>query len=134
MENTSIFSKIINGELPAYKIFEDDKTLAILDINPLADGHVLILPKIQVGQIWDLPDDYYTAIWNTSRKVAKQMQKVLKPICVGTVIEGLGVPDHGHVHLVPVYDHEVLRLHHGYPVNTEKENMQKLAKKLSFTD
>ncbi|MCL1929591.1 HIT family protein [Candidatus Saccharibacteria bacterium] len=134
MENTSIFTKIINGEIPAHKIYEDDKTFVFLDINPLADGHVLVVPKVQVDQIWQLPDDYYAAVWSTAKKVAERMQEVLQPMRVGTVIEGLGVPNHGHVHLVPIYDEDVLRLHHGYPVNVDENNLKSLAEKLSFTD
>jgi histidine triad (HIT) family protein len=134
MKNASIFSKIINGEIPSYKIYEDDKTFAFLDVNPLADGHVLITPKVQKDQVWQLSDEDYTAIWETTRKVALRMQKVLQPLRIGTVIEGLGVPNHAHIHLVPIYDEDVLRLHHGYPVNTDQKNMEKLAEKLSFPD
>jgi len=134
MENSSVFTKIINGEIPVHKIYEDDKTIAFLDANPLADGHTLVVPKVQIGQVWQLPDEYYTALWKTVRKIAGHMQEVLKPLRVGAAIEGLNTPDHAHVHLIPIYDENVLRMHHGYHVNTDPENMKKLAKKLFFKD
>ena len=134
MENTSVFTKIITGEVPCYKVYEDEASICFLDINPLADGHVLIVPKMQINQIWELPDDHYYAVWATARKVAKRMQEVLNPIRVGIVVEGLGVPNHAHIHLVPIYNKDVLQLHHGYPVNTYQENMIELAGKLFFTD
>jgi histidine triad (HIT) family protein len=134
MKNTSIFTRIINGEIPAHKVYEDEKTFVFLDANPLADGHVLVVPKIPVEQIWDLPEDYYRAVWDTARKMARRIQEVLQPLRVGTVIEGLGVPDHGHIHLLPIYDNDVLRLHHGYPVDVSADSMKQLAKKLAFTD
>jgi histidine triad (HIT) family protein len=133
MTTPSIFTKIISGEIPVHKVYEDAKTLAFLDINPLADGHVLIVPKIQVDEVWQLPDDYYQAIWQTARRLAKHMQKVLKPIRVASIVEGLGVPDHAHVHLIPLYDADVLHLHHGYPVDTSEENMKRLARELTLS-
>ena len=134
MENASIFTRIINGEIPVHKIYEDDKVFAMLDSEPLADGHTLVVPKIQGGQIWELSDDYYTAIWNVARKLAMHMQEVLKPQRVGTIIEGFGVPDHGHIHLVPLYGDDVLQLPHKYPVDTSDENMKRLSEQLAFTD
>ena len=71
----SIFSKIINGEIPCHKIYEDDKTFAFLDIYPTSPGHTLVIPKIQVDKIYDLPDDYYVAVFETGRKLAKNMER-----------------------------------------------------------
>jgi histidine triad (HIT) family protein len=132
MKNASIFTKIINGEVPAYKVYEDEKTFAFLDINPLADGHVLVVPKAQTDEIWQLSEVDYAAVWATARKMAGRIQEVLKPLRVGVVIEGLGVPDHGHIHLVPIYDDDVLRLHHGYAVDTRPEQMARMAEKLKI--
>ena len=95
----SIFTKIINGELPAYKIYEDDKTIAILDIFPKTPGHVLVIPKIQIDKAYELPDDYHTATWDTVRKIATHMDKVLGHRIFIKVI-GTDVP-HTHVHLIP---------------------------------
>jgi len=124
----SIFTKIIHGDIPSHKIYEDDKTVAILDINPLSDGHVLVIPKIQVDKVYGLPDDDYTALMTTVKKLAKHMERNLGAR-IGLVIEGSDVP-HAHVHLVPMYDSEVLKLHHGYPVHTSEEDFVAIAKKL----
>ena len=126
----SIFSKIIRGDIPCYKVYEDDKTFAFLDINPLSDGHVLVVPKKQVDKIYDLPDEDYNALFATVKKVAKRINDVLG-VRAGLVVEGLEVP-HAHVHVVPMYDGEVLKLHHGYPVDTSEANMKKLAEELKF--
>lgn len=126
----SIFTKIIKGEVPCYKVYEDDKTFAFLDINPLSDGHVLVAPKKQVDKFYELDDDDYRALFDTVKKVARRIQDVLG-VRAGIVVEGLEVP-HAHVHVVPMYDREVLKLHHGYPVDTSETNMKKLAAELKF--
>lgn len=126
----SVFTKIIRGEIPSYKVYEDDKTYAFLDINPLSDGHVLVAPKEQVDKFYDLDDETYTALFATVKKVAKRIEDVLG-VRAGIVVEGLEVP-HAHVHVVPMYDGEVLKLHHGYPVDKSESNMQRLAELLRF--
>jgi histidine triad (HIT) family protein len=97
---STIFSKIIAGEIPSYKIYEDDKTFAFLDIHPETRGHTLIVPKIEVDKIYELPDEYHTAIWETARKLAKHMEKVLGVRTVYKVV-GTDVP-HAHIHLSPL--------------------------------
>lgn len=129
MEKT-IFEKIIAGEIPSYKVYEDDKVYAMLDIEPLSDGHVLVIPKNSVDLLWDLPDEDYEYLWKKSKEIAQKMQKVLKPLRVGAVVEGFGVP-HAHIHLVPLYDAEVLKLHHGYSVKKSSEDLAEIAKKLA---
>lgn len=129
MEET-IFTKIIRGDIPCYKVYEDDKTFAFLDINPLSDGHVLVTTKKPVDKFYDLDDEDYRALFATVKKVAHRIEDVLG-VRAGIVVEGLEVP-HAHVHVVPMYDGEVLRLHHGYPVDKSEANMQKLADELKF--
>lgn len=97
----SIFSKIIAGEIPCYKISENDKFLAFLDIMPLAEGHTLIVPKIEVDYIFDLDDDTLSEMMLFAKKVAKKMQKTIDCKRVGVAVIGLEVP-HCHVHLVPL--------------------------------
>lgn len=126
----SIFKKIIRGDIPCYKVYEDERTFAFLDINPLSDGHVLVVPKCQVDKIYQLPEEYYTALFQTVRRVAQRVEDVLG-VRAGLVVEGLDVP-HAHVHVVPMYDRDVLKLHHGYPVDTSDDNMKQLATKLKF--
>lgn len=96
---STIFTKIINGELPSYKIYEDEKTCAFLDIHPETKGHTLIVPKIEVDKVIDLPDDYYVALWDTVRKVGKKIEEVFNSRALMKVV-GTDVP-HAHVHVVP---------------------------------
>ena len=126
----SIFTKIIRGDVPGYKIYEDEKVYAMLDIDPLSDGHVLVFPKAQIDLLWDLPDKEYEYLWQVTKNIAIHMQEVFQPKRVGVVVEGFGVP-HAHIHLVPLYDADVLELHHGYPVQKDAESMYKIAEKIA---
>ncbi len=97
----SIFSKIISGELPCYKIAETDKFLAFLDITPLAEGHTLVIPKQEVDYFFDLADDDYAAILLFAKKIAAALKKTIPCRKVGITVIGLEVP-HAHIHLVPL--------------------------------
>lgn len=96
----SIFTKIIQGEIPCYKIYEDDKTFAFLDIHPESKGHVLVIPKNEVDKIYDLPDEDYQALMSTVKKLSAHMEKVLGARTLWKVV-GTDVP-HAHVHLMPL--------------------------------
>lgn len=96
---SSVFTKIINGEIPCYKIYEDDKTLSFLNINPETRGHVLVIPKIEVEKVYDLPQDYFQALMDSAKKIAQHMDKKLGARIVWKII-GKDVP-HAHVHLLP---------------------------------
>ena len=98
---SSIFTKIIQGEIPCYKIYEDDKTIAFLDIHPETKGHTLVVPKNEVDKIYELPEEDYLALMNTVKKLSVHMEKVLGARTLWKVI-GTDVP-HAHVHLLP-YD------------------------------
>ncbi len=100
MEESSVFTKIIRGELPAHKVYEDDRTLAFLDIHPTQPGHTLVVPKVQVWQLWDLEPADYDAIMATAQKVALRLREVLGRRRVGEQVMGLDV-NHAHVHLIP---------------------------------
>tara|TARA_R100001369_G_scaffold29172_4_gene52694 strand:+ start:186034 stop:186423 length:390 start_codon:yes stop_codon:yes gene_type:complete len=97
----TIFSKIISGELPSYKVAETDKFLAFLDINPNAEGHTLCIPKQEVNKIFDLDADTYQELMNFSRKVAIALEKTVSCKRIGMTVIGLEVP-HVHVHLIPL--------------------------------
>ena len=97
---SSIFSKIISGEIPAYKIYEDDRTFAFLDIHPETMGHTLVIPKNEVDKIYDLPDEDYKALMKTVKKLSQHMEKVLGARILWKVV-GTDVP-HAHVHLMPL--------------------------------
>lgn len=124
----SVFTKIIEGEIPCYKVYEDNKTFAFLDNNPLSDGHTLVVPKKQVDKFYDLDEDYYNALFSSVKKIAKNMERVLG-VRIGVAVEGFEVA-HAHIHLVPLYDSNVLQLHHGYKVDNSNVGMEKLASKL----
>lgn len=97
---SSIFSKIISGEIPCYKIYEDDKTFAFLDIHPETMGHVLVVPKKEVDKIYDLEDEDYQALMKTVKKLSKHMEEKLGSRILWKVV-GTDVP-HAHVHLMPL--------------------------------
>lgn len=96
----SIFSKIIQGEIPCYKIYEDDKTFAFLDIHPESKGHVLVVPKREVDKIYDLPTEDYDALMRTVKQISKHMETKLGTRILWKVV-GTDVP-HAHVHLMPL--------------------------------
>ena len=97
----SIFSKIIAGEIPCHRVHEDDKHLAFLDINPLVEGHTLVIPKKEVDYIYDLDDDTLSGLHLFAKRVAKAIQSVVPCERVGVTVIGLEVP-HAHVHLIPI--------------------------------
>ena len=100
----SVFTKIIKGEMPAHRVYEDEKTIAIMDISPIQPGHVLVIPKTQVEDFYNLSDEDYTALFKTVKKVATKLKQVFpgkKKIALQ--IEGLDVP-HVHVTLFPIDD------------------------------
>ena len=97
----SIFSKIINDEIPAYKILENENFLAFLDIFPLAKGHVLVIPKKEIDYLFDISLHEYGELWKFAQQVAKAMDKVIDCKRIGVAVIGLEVP-HAHIHLVPL--------------------------------
>lgn len=97
----SIFTKIVNGEIPCYKIAEDDNFLAFLDVNPNAKGHTLCIPKKEIDKIFDIEDDLYLGLMAFSKKIAIALEKAVPCKRVGMSVIGLEVP-HAHVHLIPL--------------------------------
>lgn len=100
----SIFTKIVQGEIPSYKIAEDDRYYAFLDIFPLKRGHVLVIPKQEVDYLFDLDQETYDGLWSFSREIAAAIEKVVPCKRIGIAVLGMEVP-HAHIHLVPL-DHE----------------------------
>lgn len=123
---SSIFTKIIQGEIPSYKIYEDDKTLAFLDINPETKGHTLVVPKKEVDKIYDLEDEDYEALMKTVKKLSKHMEKILGRRTLLKVI-GTDVP-HAHVHLMP-YDEN---WQHGKTLNLTEAEFKEIQNLLSM--
>ena len=124
----SIFSKIISGEIPSYKIFEDKYCFSFLDINPNTKGHVLCVPKKQVDKIFDLSELEYNRLMIFSRKVAHSMRKAIPCKRIGMTVIGLEVP-HAHVHLIPINVMEDVSFKK--KVKLTDEEFKQLAKKIS---
>ena len=104
---SSIFSKIVNGDIPCYKIAEDDNYFAFLDINPLNEGHTLVIPKKEVDYIFDLDNETYVGLMSFAKKVAEALKKAIPCLRIGVAVVGLEVP-HAHVHLIPLHSaHDV---------------------------
>ncbi len=99
----TIFSKIISGEIPAFKVAESDNFLAFLDINPLAQGHTLVIPKKEIDYVFDMDDDAYKELFLFAKKVARAIKQVVPCTKIGVAIIGLEVA-HAHIHLVPIND------------------------------
>lgn len=100
---SSIFSKIIVGEIPCYKIFENDLVLAFLDINPVNLGHTLIVPKIEIDHFSEVPDPYYTEVFQVAKQISDPIQKATGCLRVCSWVEGFLIP-HFHYHLCPIFD------------------------------
>lgn len=98
---SSIFSKIVSGDMPAFKVAEDENHLAFLDVFPLAYGHILVIPKKQIDYIFDISSDEYLDLFRFAQQVAKAMDKVIVCKRIGIAVIGLEVP-HAHIHLVPL--------------------------------
>jgi len=130
MEPT-IFTKIIKGEIPCHKVYEDEKTLAFLDIHPIQPGHVLVISKKQVEFVWDLETEDYAAVMATTQKVAQRLREVLGVPYVGTQIIGADVP-HAHVHIIPFNTTEEFRNHPDMSVEPDHASLEVMAKKLAF--
>lgn len=120
----SIFSKIISGEIPSFKILEDENYLAFLDISPIAYGHTLVVSKREVDYFFDLPDNELAGIMLFSKKVAKAIKTAIPCLKIGVSVIGLEVP-HVHVHLVPINSVKDMRF--GNPINISKEELAKIA-------
>jgi len=121
----SIFTKIVAGEIPSYKIAEDEHHYAFLDINPAARGHTLVIPKEEVDYIFDLSDARVQSLMLFAKNVARALDQVLEPIRIGIIVEGLEVP-HAHIHLIPIYTpNQAFSL--GKKIEMTPEEMQSLA-------
>lgn len=122
---SSIFTKIINREIPCYKIAEDDNFLAFLDVNPNAKGHTLCIPKQEINKIFDIEDDLYLGLMAFSKKIAVALEKTVPCKRIGMAVIGLEVP-HAHVHLIPLNEMDEMRFQN--KVTLTKEEFEELAK------
>ena len=122
----SIFTKIISGEIPSYKIYEDDKTYAFLDINPESKGHTLVVPKVEVDKIYELEDEDWNALWASVKKISKHMEGVIGRRVLMKVV-GTDVP-HAHVHLMPLDE----TWEYGRTLKLSDEEFEEIRDKLAF--
>ena len=125
---SSIFTKIIQGEIPSYKVAENDDFFAFLDINPNAKGHTLVVPKKETDKIFDLDEETYTGLMQFSYKIAKAIEKAIPCNRVGLTVIGLEVP-HVHVHLIPL--NRMADATFGKKVNLTPEEFKEIAEKIS---
>ncbi|MGM9844613.1 MAG: HIT family protein [Muribaculaceae bacterium] len=124
----SIFSKIVAGEIPSYRIAEDEHYYAFLDINPLAEGHTLVIPKREVDYIFDLSDDEYAGLQLFAKRVAAAIKAAIPCRKVGVAVLGLEVP-HAHIHLVPITKESDMDFHNKHTFAAER--MAEIARAIS---
>ncbi|RXR20825.1 HIT family protein [Flavobacterium amnicola] len=124
----SIFTKIVNGEIPCYKIAEDENFLAFLDVNPNAKGHTLCIPKQEINKIFDIEDDLYLGLMAFSKKIAVALEKSVTCKRIGMAVIGLEVP-HAHVHLIPLNEMDEMRFQN--KVKLTPQEFEELALKIS---
>jgi histidine triad (HIT) family protein len=124
---SSIFTKIVNGEIPCYKIAEDANFLAFLDVNPNAKGHTLCIPKQEIDQLFEMEDNLYTGLMQFSKKIAIALKKTVPCKRIGMAAIGLEVP-HAHIHLIPLNEMDEIRFQN--KVAMTKEEFEVLAKSI----
>ena len=125
----SIFSKIVRGEIPCYKIAENENYLAFLDVNPLAKGHTLVIPKRETDYIFSIGDNEYLELWKFAKEVAKKVEKAIPCKRIGIAVIGLEVA-HAHIHLVPI--NNVSDINFSRPkLSFDKEEMVAIAQKIN---
>ncbi|MFP4058881.1 MAG: HIT family protein [Bacteroidales bacterium] len=125
----TIFTKILQGEIPSYKIAENDKYFAFLDINPLAKGHTLVIPKQETDYIFDIEDDTLGGMMVFAKKIALAIDKVIECKRVGIAVLGLEVP-HAHIHLIPINNLGDINFHNP-KLNLSEEEFKSIARKIS---
>lgn len=116
---SSIFAKIITGEIPSYKVYEDEQTVAFLTIRPQTKGHTLVVPKLEVDHWDDVPEEYFGHMWRTAQFVAKELKEKLGCTRVGVMVAGFEVP-HAHIHLIPSETIKDLDPQSAYDATTEE--------------
>ena len=125
----NIFSKIVNGEIPAYKVAEDEKFLAFLDISPVTKGHTLVIPKTEIDYLFDLDDSLYTGLHLFAKKVACGIKKAVNCKKVGMLVLGLDVP-HAHIHLIPM--HKESDVNFSNTLKLDKKEFEEIQNKISL--
>lgn len=125
----SIFTRIVEGEIPSYKIAESDDCYAFLDINPLARGHALVIPKKEIDYFFDLDDELYNTLFAFARKVGKAIETVVECKRIGLIVFGLDVP-HAHIHLIPINKSSEMSFS-SPKIQLSQEEFQEIAQKIN---
>lgn len=125
----SIFTLIVEGEIPSIKVHEDSKTLAIMDINPIQTGQILVIPKMEAATVWDLNSEDYQALMDTVQNAGRSLRNVFPDKKVGVMIEGLEVVDHAHVKVFPF---STAKEYHSIAKQADTRDLKSLATKLAF--
>lgn len=129
----SVFTQIVTGKIPCHKVYEDDKTLAFLDIHPVTPGMTLVIPKVQIANFEDLDDETYAAMWATVKKVAHKLRKVFPEAKkISVQIEGLDIPSYAHVKVLPLSSVEQLRFEPNYAAQPDHLALAVMAERLQF--
>lgn len=125
----TVFTMIINGELPSHRIYEDSKCIAIMDIHPVQPGHCLVIPKKQIESIWDLDASLYHHLWDVSSRIAKKLLQEVGSKRVSIIVDGEQVP-HAHIQLIPT--NEATDLHAMPPSEPDHQALSQMAQKLKL--
>jgi len=128
MSVSSVFAKMIRGDIPVQSIYEDQYTFAVLDQNPLTEGHTLIVPKVEVDNLFDLPEPQYLHLWYVARWIASALKSVTACCRVGILVEGFAVP-HAHIHLVPMHSDQDLK-HGKRTQNVPQDVLEEVAQRI----
>jgi len=129
----SVFTKIIKGEIPCHKVYEDEKTLAFMDINPIQPGHIVVVSKKQDNFVWDLDSEYYHALMETVQKVGNKLREVFPDKKrVGVIVEGFHISNHAHVNVFPFDNSSEFRSIPDPESAPSNEELEKLAERLSI--
>lgn len=128
---SSIFTQIINGDIPSHKVYEDDLCFAFLDIHPINPGHVLLIPKIEVQFLWDLDEAAYSHLWEVARLLAKRINETFHPTRVGVLVKGFDVP-HAHIHIVPLYHNDDIKERSDFNAEPDYDALAEVARQISL--
>jgi len=126
---STLFTKILHGEIPCYKVAENDYAFAFLDIFPLVKGHTLVVPKIEIDQLFDLPEPHFSELWKFSKEVARGLKATIDCQRIGSSVIGLEVP-HAHIHLMPISTMDEMNFANAKQKYSEEE-FEKIAKTIS---
>lgn len=129
----SIFTRIINREIPCHKVYEDDKVLAFLDVHPQAPGHTLLIPKQQIDELWDVDDETYHYLWSIAKKLGPHIRDTMQTPRVSVVVMGFGVP-HTHIHLIPTRSEADVKRSQDTDSPIDHDALAAIADKLRFND